>query len=237
MLKTVAAAAAFAVPALALSACSAPEVPSDSPGTTPAIWTGSPPPAASTDEGGEPEAEGQAQTQPTGETLTADLETADGTPVATATIEFTGDYATVTVQSTTPGELTPGFHGLHIHQVGKCEPNSVAPTGGAPANFNSAGGHFQAPGRSGHPASGDLTSLQVRDDGSAMLVTTTGAFTAEEITSGEGTSIIIHEKADNFANIPPERYQQVNGDPPPDQTTLATGDAGARVACGVIRTG
>ncbi|HEY9265263.1 MAG TPA: superoxide dismutase, partial [Mycobacterium sp.] len=42
---------------------------------------------------------------------------------------------------------------------------------------------------------------------------------------------------DNFANIPPERYQQVNGDPPPDQTTLATGDAGARVACGVITAG
>lgn len=123
-----------------------------------------------------------------------------------------------------------------IHQVGKCRPNSVAPAGRA-GNFNSAGGHFQAPGQSGHPASGDLTSLQVRDDGSAMLVTTTGAFTAEELTSGEGTSIIIHEKADNFANIPPDRYQQVNGDPPPDQTTLATGDAGARVACGVIRTG
>ncbi|MCB0950966.1 MAG: superoxide dismutase family protein, partial [Mycobacterium sp.] len=75
---------------------------------------------------------------------------------------------------------------------------------------------------------------QVREDGSAMLVTTTDAFTAEELLDGAGTAIIIHEQADNFANIPPERYQQVNGDPPPDQTTLATGDAGARVACGVI---
>ncbi len=70
-----------------------------------------------------------------------------------------------------------------------------------------------------------------------MLVTTTDAFTAEELLGGAGTAIIIHEKADNFANIPPERYQQVNGDPPPDQTTLATGDAGARVACGVITDG
>ena len=56
-----------------------------------------------------------------------------------------------------PGKLTPGFHGLHIHSVGKCEANSVAPTGGAPGDFNSAGGHFQVPGHSGHPASGDLT--------------------------------------------------------------------------------
>ena len=238
MLKTVAAAAVFAVPAFALSACAAPETPSSTPGTTPSIWTGSPPPSAPPGGGGgAPEAEGQAQTEAGGQTLTAELKLADGTPVATADIQFTGDYATVTVRTTAPGELTPGFHGMHIHQVGKCEANSVAPTGGAPANFASAGGHFQVPGRSGHPASGDLTSLQVREDGSAMLVTTTDAFTAEELTSGAGTSIIIHEKADNFANIPPERYQQVNGDPPPDQATLATGDAGARVACGVITTG
>ena len=136
-----------------------------------------------------------------------------------------------------PGQLTPGFHGLHIHAVGKCEANSVAPTGGAPGDFNSAGAHFQVPGHSGHPASGDLTSLQVREDGTGELVTTTDAFTAEDLLAGAKTSIIIHEKADNFANIPPERYQQINGTPPPDQTTLATGDAGKRVACGVIGTG
>lgn len=113
MRKIVASGAVFALPALALSACYAPETPSSTPGTTPAIWTGSPPPAAPPGEGGEPEAEGQAQNQTTGETLSADLRMADGTPVATATIEFTGDYATVTVRTTTPGELTPGFHGLH----------------------------------------------------------------------------------------------------------------------------
>jgi superoxide dismutase, Cu-Zn family len=248
MLKTVAAAAVFAVPALALSACSAPEEPASTPGTVPSIWTGSPAPSAPPGEGGgraegqsqgqaEGQTQGQAESQPAGKKLTAQLKLADGAPVATADIQFTGDYATVTVKTTAPGKLTPGFHGVHIHQVGKCEANSVAPTGGAPANFNSAGGHFQVPGHSGHPASGDLSSLQVREDGSAMLVTTTDAFKAEELTAGAGTSIIVHEKADNFANIPPERYQQVNGNPPPDQPTLATGDAGARVACGVIGTG
>ncbi len=228
MLKTVAVAACFAVPALVLSACSNNEVPATTPGTTPSVWTGSPPPAAPP--GGQ---EGQAS----GETLTADLKLPNGTTVATAEIAFTGDYATVTVQTTEGGQLAPGFHGLHIHSVGKCEANSVAPTGGAPGDFNSAGGHLQVPGHTGHPASGDLTSLQVREDGSAMLVTTTDAFTAEDLTSGANTAIIIHEKADNFANIPPERYQQVNGDPPPDETTLATGDAGKRVACGVIGVG
>jgi len=232
MLRTVAAATLFAVPALALTACSPNEPISDSPGTTPAIWTGSPSPSAAPGEEGS-----GASEEAGGETLTADLKLPDGTTIATADIEFIDGYATVTVRTTAAGELAPGFHGLHIHSVGKCEANSVAPTGGAPANFNSAGGHLQVPGHSGHPASGDLSSLQVREDGSAMLVTTTDAFTAEELLGEAGTAIIVHEKADNFANIPPERYQQVNGDPPPDQTTLATGDAGARVACGVITRG
>jgi Cu-Zn family superoxide dismutase len=234
MIKTAAAAALFAVPVLALSACSAPEQPATSPGTTPSIWTGSPSPSASPSEGGH----GQTgQNEASGEKLTAQLKLADGTTVATANIEFAGGFATVTVETTAPGELTPGFHGLHLHSVGKCEANSVAPTGGAPGDFNSAGAHFQKAGHTGHPASGDLTSLQVRADGTAKLVTTTDAFTAEDLLGGAKTAIIIHEKADNFANIPPERYQQVNGNPPPDETTMATGDAGKRVACGVIGTG
>jgi superoxide dismutase, Cu-Zn family len=230
MLKTVAAAAFFAVPVVALSACSPNEPVATSPGTTPSVWTGSPSPSAPP--GGQPT--GQAAS---GEKLTAQLKLADGTTVATADIEFTGGFATITVETTTPGKLTPGFHGMHIHSVGKCEANSVAPTGGAPGDFNSAGGHFQKAGHTSHPASGDLTSLEVRGDGTAKLVTTTDAFTAEDLLGGAKTAIIIHEKADNFANIPPERYQQTNGAPPPDETTLATGDAGKRVACGVIGTG
>ena len=234
MLKSVAAAAFFAVPVVALSACSAPEQPATSPGTTPSVWTGSPAPSASPSETHGQTGESPA---PSGEKLTAQLKSPDGTTVATADIEFAGGFATVTVETTTPGKLTPGFHGMHIHAVGKCEANSVAPTGGAPGDFNSAGAHFQKTGHTGHPASGDLASLQVRQDGTAKLVTTTDAFTAEDLLGGAKTAIIIHEKADNFANIPPERYQQTNGTPPPDQTTLATGDAGKRVACGVIGTG
>jgi Cu-Zn family superoxide dismutase len=234
MLKTVAAAAFFAVPVVALSACSAPEQPATSPGTTPSVWTGSPAPSASPSETHGQTGESPA---PSGEKLTAQLKSPDGTTVATADIEFAGGFATVTVETTTPGKLTPGFHGMHIHAVGKCEANSVAPTGGAPGDFNSAGAHFQKTGHTGHPASGDLASLQVRQDGTAKLVTTTDAFTAEDLLGGAKTAIIIHEKADNFANIPPERYQQVNGAPPPDETTMATGDAGKRVACGVIGTG
>jgi superoxide dismutase, Cu-Zn family len=239
MLKPVTVAAMFAVPVVALSACSPNEPVATQPGTTPPVWTGSPSPSAPPGEGedGGGHGGGTGAAAAAGEKLTAQLETADGTTVATADFEFANGYATVTVRTTAPGELSPGFHGLHVHSVGKCEANSVAPTGGAPGDFNSAGGHFQVPGHTAHPASGDLTSLEVRQDGSAMLVTTTDAFTAEDLQAGQKTAIIIHEKSDNFANIPPERYQQVNGTPGPDQTTMATGDAGSRVACGVIGTG
>ena len=99
---------------------------------------------------------------PGGESLTAQLKTPDGESVATATFDFTGGYVTVTVKTVAAGILAPGFHGMHVHEIGKCEPNSVAPTGGPPGNFLSAGGHYQAPGHTGKPESGDLTSLEVR---------------------------------------------------------------------------
>jgi Cu-Zn family superoxide dismutase len=225
--------AVFATPVVLLAACSPPnEAPSDTPGTTPAIWTGS---AAPSGAASEPGGSGGS------ESLVARLTTPDGGQVGTATFEFSQaggkEFATVTVQTTSTGILTPGFHGLHVHSVGKCEADSVAPSGGAPGNFLSAGGHFQAPGHNEHPQSGDLTSLQVRSDGSGLLVTTTDSFTKAELLAGEGTAIIVHADDDNFANIPADRYTQVNGTPGPDQTTLTTGDAGKRVACGVIGAG
>ncbi|MCP9271987.1 superoxide dismutase[Cu-Zn] [Mycolicibacterium arenosum] len=219
------AAAALVVPIA--SACAPYEPETDAPYTTPPVWTGSPAPAAE----GESESETPAASA---EQLTAELKNPAGVTVATAEFSFADDVATVTVKTVATGLLTPGFHGMHIHSVGKCEPNSVAPAGGAPGDFNSAGGHLQVDGRTGHPMSGDLSSLFVREDGSAELVTTTDAFTAEQLLDGQGTAIMIHEKADNFANIPPEKYQQVNGTPGPDENTLATGDAGKRVACGVV---
>ncbi len=165
--------------------------------------------------------------------LTTQLKTANGIAVANATFDFANGFGTVTVETVAPGILTPGFHGLHIHSVGKCEANSVSPTGGPPGDFNSAGGHFQAPGHTRQPASGDLTSLEVRNDGSAKLVTTTDAVTAADLLAGEKTALIIHEGPDNFGNIP-TRYTQENGAPGPDQETMSTGDSGKRIACGVI---
>ena len=77
------------------------------------------------------------------------MKSADGSTVANATFDFANGYATVTVQAGSNQTLTPGFHGLQIHSVGKCEANSVAPGGGSTGDFNSAGGAYQAPGHTG----------------------------------------------------------------------------------------
>jgi Cu-Zn family superoxide dismutase len=195
------------------------------------VWTGSSAPTAGAG------TEGDQQQQPAGRSITTLLKGPDGVEVATAKFDFSNGYATITIATSGPGHLAPGFHGVHIHKVGKCEANSTAPTGGAPGDFLSAGGHFQVPGHSGTPESGDLTSLQVRKDGVGMLVTTTDAFAMEDLLTGEKTAIMIHAGADNFANIPSDRYNQTNGTPGPDQMTMTTGDAGKRVACGVIGAG
>jgi len=166
------------------------------------------------------------------QTIKAELKTADGTAVANATIDFTDGFATVTVDTTGNSKLSPGSHGMHIHSVGKCEANSVAPTGGSAGNFQSAGGHLQVGGRTEHPASGDLTPLNIRSDGSGKVVATTDAFKADDLKGPEGSALIIHEGPDNFANIP-QRYTH-DGVPGPDAETMATGDSGARVACAVL---
>ena len=123
----------------------------------------------------------------------------------------------VTVAGRVKG-LTPGFHGLHIHAVGKCE---------GPA-FTSAGGHVAAPGQTHGGHAGDLPSLLVNADGTASAAFETDRFTIASLRDADGSAVMIHAGPDNFANIP-ARYGT------PDAETLATGDSGARVACGVIR--
>jgi superoxide dismutase, Cu-Zn family len=211
-----------------VSACSSPQHASTTPGTTPPVWTGSPAPSGASGAEGERSAP---------QSVTTHLKAPDGTQIATGKIDFNNGYATITIATTGTGQLAPGFHGVHIHKVGKCEANSVAPTGGAPGDFLSAGGHLQVPGHAAEPASGDLTSLEVRKDGAGTLVTTTDAFSLDDLLTGEKTAIIIHAGADNFGNIPADRYTQKNGTPGPDATTMSTGDAGKRVACGVIGAG
>lgn len=118
------------------------------------------------------------------QTLTTQLKTTDGEPVADATIDFTSGYATVTVETIGTGILSPGLHGLHIHAVGTCE-----------GDFMSAGDHFQVPGRTGEPASGDLPPLLVRSDGAGKLVATSDGFTENQLKGPDGSAILLHQDA------------------------------------------
>ena len=153
-------------------------------------------------------------------------------PVATATAEIKGTGSTGTasfsevkhgtgsvvhVELTVSG-LKPGLHGVHLHAVGKCEPD-----------FAAAGGHFD-PGPSGntdpdanHPFHlGDLPNLLVGDDGKGTLsgVTTRVTLTDSLITvfDADGTAIIIHGNPD----------QGITGEPKSGVS------GGPRVACGVL---
>lgn len=114
-------------------------------------------------------------------------------------------------------DLPPGFHGFHVHAVGECTPP-----------FTSAGGHFDLDAHTHRNHSGDFPVLLVNADGTANAKFTTERFTVADLFDTDGSAIIIHANPDNYANIP-TRYA-----PAPDATTLATGDAGDRIACGVV---
>lgn len=210
-------AATLALAAVGLTGCTPPgQESSNVKGTTPAILTGSASPGNSS-------AAGNAASGPTVQTA---LKDPSGAEVGTVTVTDEGGFVKIEVHAQ---GLKPGFHGMHIHQLPKCEANSVAPAGGPAGAFLSAGGHWNVGDPTAHPHSGDLTSLEVRKDGSAELVTTTDSFTMDQLKADGGHAIMVHADADNFGNIP-TRYVAA-----PDEATMATGDAGGRIACGVIK--
>lgn len=136
--------------------------------------------------------------------------------------------------------VTPGFHGFHVHAVGACDPNSVDGSGN-PVPFLSAGGHFN-PGGGTHGAhAGDLPPILVTEDGVGFLKFRTDRFKMKELLDEDGSAVILHAGPDNLAHIPAaageaERYHSHVDDVfGPDAATRATGDAGARAGCGVIR--
>ncbi|UVE93773.1 superoxide dismutase family protein [Dietzia sp. B32] len=160
---------------------------------------------------------------------TAELVNAGGEPRGTAEFAETDGGTLVTVNAT---DLTPGFHGLHIHGAGLCEPDSENPSEpGERGAFLSAGGHLAGPdGEAGHPEhAGDLPTLYVTEDGSARIVTFTDRLDRDLLLDEDGSAVMVHENSDNLANIP-ERYAPGG----PDEDTKKAGDGGSRAACGVV---
>ena len=127
--------------------------------------------------------------------------------------------------------LEPGFHGFHVHEAGVCDPD--AREAGERAPFSSAMGHLAGEGADHGAHAGDLPTLLVRKDGTAILTTVTDRLRLADVRDQDGSALMVHAMRDNQANIP-ERYKS-EGEAGPDAETLATGDAGDRAACGVIK--
>lgn len=160
---------------------------------------------------------------------TAELVDPDGEARGTAEFAEADGGTVITVDG---AGLAPGFHGLHIHGAGLCEPDSENPNEpGARGAFLSAGGHLAGPdGEAGHPEhAGDLPPIFVTEDGTARIMTLTDRLDRDLLLDEDGSAVMIHENSDNLANIP-ERYAPDGA----DEETRNAGDGGSRVACGVV---
>ena len=161
------------------------------------------------------------------EAETVELRDPEGAAVGSVTLTEAGAGTQVTAEFT---ELPPGFHGFHVHAIGVCEADSQSPTDPSmTGDFLSAGGHLGA-GESEHGQHvGDLPSLFVSPSGEGQLTVVTDAFAVADLMDDDGSAFMVHAGRDNFANIP-ERYAPDG----PDEMTRNTGDAGGRIACGVL---
>ena len=112
--------------------------------------------------------------------------------------------------------IAPGEHAIHIHMTGKCEPP-----------FTSAGGHWN-PDNKAHgsqapngPHHGDIPNLTAGADSSATVRgTAPGARLREPmgLLDADGAAVVVHAKPDDYKSQP-------------------AGDAGDRIACGVVQMG
>ena len=146
---------------------------------------------------------------------TAELRNAQNDVVGTATLEEGESGVRIALEIS---NLPEGTHAFHIHQTGEC----TAP------DFSSAGGHFN-PTNAQHglenpqgPHAGDMPNFDVSDDGTARVTTDNDRVTLAQGTNSlfdaDGSALVIHATADDNVSGP-------------------AGNAGDRIACGVITQG
>ena len=156
-----------------------------------------------------------SMTQPatTGNTAQAELKNASGQTVGTATITEVSGGVRVVVEAR---GLPAGAKGVHVHEVGKCDP----------PGFTTAGGHFNPTGKQHGlmnpqgPHGGDLPNITIAADGTGRLEAFSDRLTlsagANSVFDGDGSAVVIHAGPDDFKTDP-------------------AGNSGARIACGVLQ--
>ena len=144
----------------------------------------------------------------------AKVELKDATGKAVGTAVISASSGGVSIALDVKG-VAAGEHAIHVHQVAKCEG----------PGFDSAGPHFN-PEAKKHglknpegPHAGDMNNFTVSADGTAKTTVmnshvTLGAGANSLFTNG-GTALVIHANADDMKSDP-------------------AGNAGGRIACGVI---
>ncbi len=168
------------------------------------------------------------------------LTTADGAKVGEVTFsQVSGAPEVEVVLSANKAVVADQFHGIHVHandMPANGEGCTADPAMAPSTWFTTVDGHLKAVGATHAEHTGDFPSLLVRKDGTAGLTFTTDRFTAAEVV---GKAVIVHASPDNFGNIPvgpmPDQYTS-NGAAAATKTD-DTGNAGDRMACGLITRG
>jgi Cu-Zn family superoxide dismutase len=144
---------------------------------------------------------------------TAEMLNAEGKKIGSASFSETADGVRIHVQLS---KLPAGTHAMHIHNAGECHGPDFKSSG---AHFNPFGKKHGSKNTEG-PHAGDLPNFEVKADGTAEVDVTAKLVTLKEgknsLFQTGGTCLMIHEKAD-------------------DESTDPTGNAGERLACGVIK--
>ncbi len=157
-------------------------------------------------------AEAQDKKDPWAEARTVTLNGADNKEVGTAKLLQIPNGVLVRLALT---KAAPGAHAFHVHAVGKCEGPEFTTAGGHFNPMNKKHGLLSAEGSH----TGDLPNVIVPDSGAIIdetviphVTLTAGDHT---LADADGSALVLHAGADDY-------------------TTDPTGNAGARMACGVI---